>query len=151
MVEQISDDSAWHDNRHDLTKSGQKWTLRCVTDTTLSIDSMPGDDQIKREYQRYRDFNTKQGQCEELSLDQPDGVPLPAGTVPGEVHEQLKELGVFQHDLLYQFEHVNQRWVHLQDWSYETMFTLTNEDLNDKALTLKLDRVGTFADVLING
>lgn len=95
----------WKDNRLDLTKL--PWRLQCVTADVDPVDSIVGNKTVHEDYKRMRDFSTQQGQCSEFGLDVNGGLPLKAGQMPGEVHRQLKSLGVFHHDILYRFEHVN--------------------------------------------
>lgn len=36
---------------------------------------------------------------------------LAMDSIPGEVHQHMKELGELKHDLLWRFEHINQNWI----------------------------------------
>jgi len=74
---------------------------------------------------------------------------LPANSIPGEVHQHLKQIHVTEHDVLYRFEHINQDWIAMQDWTYTVEFSLTSKPSDQ--FVLHLDNVGTHASFKLNG
>lgn len=130
-----------------LTGPDVIWTLACVTNQDAEI-SPSHYSNVSYEYERLRDYQTSQGMCEDLGLNM--DTPLPIGSVPGEVHQHLKMLGKTKNDVLHRFEHINQAWVAMQDWSYVTGFEMTIFDKLGKHY-LRLLSIGTFANVYING
>jgi len=133
----------------DLT--AMDWTIRCSTQwQAKSVPEDPANkNKITEIFERLRDFETRHGACEDYDLEE-QPVKLPKNSIPGEVHQHLKALGVLDHDPLFRFEHIDQSWVALQEWTYETAFTISSRQQLSALKVLKLDKVGTFAEVFLN-
>ena len=71
-------------------------------------------------------------------------------TVPGSVYTDLQHSGVLSGDLLYRFNDVEYRWVAEGNWSYEVVFTLTQEQVERSSLLLDCHGLDTVASVYIN-
>lgn len=74
---------------------------------------------------------------------------LPA-TVPGTVHQDL----IRQELLPNPFYGTNEekiQWVENEDWEYQTLFTVTDEQLSRDGAQLTFEGLDTYADVYLNG
>ena len=68
-------------------------------------------------------------------------------TVPGEVHQQLFEAGILKHSKLYRKTSGDDSWVTMQKHRYQTMFHV---DTVAESMVIKMDKVGTIANVYVN-
>jgi len=89
--------------------------------------------------------------CENLGIDKREI----AATVPGEIHQDLFNAGVTKNPILYRFEHMNQKWVAQQQWTYKTEISGSSLNQlfsnNEQEAFLKLSTVGTISKVYLNG
>ena len=86
------------------------WTIQCVTQDERPLPKSQKNN-VTLVWERMRDFNTAQGKCEELGLREEQ--ELPAGSMPGEVHQHLMSIGAVDKNVLYRYEHINQNWITL--------------------------------------
>lgn len=74
---------------------------------------------------------------------------MPA-VVPGTVHQDL-----IRHQLLpdpfYGTNETKIQWVENEDWEYQTLFTVTDEQLKRDGALLQFEGLDTYADVYLNG
>lgn len=74
---------------------------------------------------------------------------MPA-VVPGTVHQDL-----IRHQLLpdpfYGTNETKIQWVENEDWEYQTLFTVTGEQLKRDGALLQFEGLDTYADVYLNG
>ena len=60
------------------------------------------------------------------------------------------QYGILEHNPLYRFETVDNNWITLQQQTYETSFDISSDDAT-KPFVLYLDKVGTIANIYVNG
>jgi len=68
--------------------------------------------------------------------------------IPGEIHQHLFQANKTKHDVLYREEHINQKWISMQEWSYETK--VPTHDVTTPKMMLKLAEIGVISDVYFN-
>jgi beta-galactosidase/beta-glucuronidase len=77
--------------------------------------------------------------------------PVANATIPGEIHQHLKHGKVLKHDPLYRLESISQNWTAFETQSYETSITEVHSNVTTDNVVLYLEKVGTIADIYING
>ncbi|CAJ0600375.1 unnamed protein product [Cylicocyclus nassatus] len=73
------------------------------------------------------------------------------GIVPGDIFTDLYRLGIIP-DPLYGDNHLNMRWIALENWTYTKSFAVPKEILkNNKRLFLRFNGIDTISTVILNG
>lgn len=70
--------------------------------------------------------------------------------VPGTVHQDLLDHGRLP-DPFYGMNEQKVQWVEKEDWLYQTVFTVTADQLKSDAAWLTFEGLDTYADVYLNG
>lgn len=84
------------------------------------------------------------------SLNNSNGsLSLPA-EVPGCVHTALQQQGYIQ-DPYFRLNDLSYRWIALENWTYTTTFTVSEELRSKQKVLLVFDSVDTVASVFLNG
>ena len=72
-----------------------------------------------------------------------------AARLPGSVYTDLQTAGILG-SLYYRFNDVEYRWVSLHNWTYSTLISLTEEQLQRRIIQLDCHGLDTVATIIIN-
>ena len=72
-----------------------------------------------------------------------------AARLPGSVYTDLQTAGILG-SLYYRFNDVEYRWVSQHNWTYSTLITLTEEQLQRRIIQLDCHGLDTVATIMIN-